>query len=324
MKAVICTKYGPPEVLQIKEVEKPTPNDNEALIKVFASTVTAGDCRIIRFNFPKWFWLPGRIIFGITKPKKNIPGWELSGEIESVGKDVTRFKKGDNVFGFNKGISFGATNAEYKCLSEDRLVPIELDKISYEEAAAIPIGGCTALHFLREADIKEGQKVLIYGASGSVGTYAVQLAKHFGAEVTGVCSSKNIEFVRSLGADNMIDYIKDNFTKNGQTYDVIFDTVSKISFSYCKHSLKPKGIYLTVDWPLLQALWTSLTSDKKIVIGMAPDKIEDLVFLRNLVEQERIKPVIDKIYSLEQVVEAYRYVDKGHKKGNVIITLKHY
>ncbi|MEN8194291.1 MAG: NAD(P)-dependent alcohol dehydrogenase [Bacteroidota bacterium] len=322
MKAIVCSKYGSPEVLKLKEVIKPKPKNNEALIKVYASTVNTGDCRIIRFDFAKWFWLPGRIIFGLTKPRKNIPGWELSGEIESVGKDVKQFKKGDKVFGYNKGISFGSTNAEYKCLSEDRLVSIDLTKMSYEEAAALPIGGLTALHFLRKANTMTEHKVLIYGASGSVGTYAVQLAKYFGAEVTGVCSSKNFKMVRSLGADKVIDYSKEDFTKNGQTYDIIFDTVSKISFSYCKSSLKQKGIYLTVDWPFLQVLWTSMTSNKKIIMGMAPDKIEDLKYLKDLVEKKEIKPVIDKTYPLEQAVEAYRYVDKGHKKGNVVITIE--
>jgi len=322
MKAIVCTKYGSPDVLQFREIEKPIPKDNEALIKVYASTVNTGDCRIIRFDFAKWFWLPGRIIFGFTKPRKNIPGWELSGEIESVGKDVKRFKKGDKVFGYNKGISFGGTNAEYKCLSEDRFVSIDLSKMSYEDAAVLPIGGLTALHFLRKANTKTEHKVLIYGASGSVGTYAVQLAKYFGAEVTGVCSSKNFELVRSLGADKVIDYSKEDFTKNRQTYDIIFDTVSKISFSYCKSSLKQKGIYLTVDWPFLQVLWTSMASNKKIIMGMAPDKIEDLKYLKDLVEKKKIMPVIDKTYPLEQAVEAYRYVDKGHKKGNVTITIK--
>jgi len=322
MKAVVCTKYGPPEVLKLKEVTKPIPKKNEALIKVYASTVTTGDCNIRRFDFgTKWFWLPGKIIFGFTKPRRDIPGWELAGEIESVGKDVKRFKKGDKVFGTHKGISFGGTNAEYKCLSEDRLVSINLDKMSYAEAAVLPIGGLTALHFLRQANIKNGQKVLIYGASGSVGTYAVQLARYFGAKVTGVCSSKNFELVRSLGADQVIDYSTEDFTKNGQTYDVIFDTVIKISFSHCKSSLKQKGVYLTNDWPIIQTLWTSLTSNKRIIMGMAPDKIENLIFLKDLVEKKKIKPVIDKTYPLEQAVEAYRYVDKGHKKGNLVITV---
>ena len=322
MKAVVCTKYGPPEVLKLKEVTKPIPKKNEALIKVYASTVTTGDCNIRRFDFgTKWFWLPGKIIFGFTKPRRDIPGWELAGEIESVGKYVKRFKKGDKVFGVDKGISFGGTNAEYKCLSEERLVSINLNKMSYEEAAVLPVGGLSALHFLRQANIKNEQKVLIYGASGSVGTYAVQLARYFGAKVTGVCSSKNFELVRSLGADKVIDYSTEDFTKNGQTYDVIFDTVIKTSFSQCKSSLKQKGIYLTCDWPIIQTLWTSLTSNKRIIMGMAPDKIENLIFLKDLVEKKKIKPVIDKTYPLEQVVEAYRYVDKGHKKGNLVLTI---
>jgi NADPH:quinone reductase-like Zn-dependent oxidoreductase len=321
MRAIVCTKYGPPEVLKLKEVNKPRPKNNDALIKVYASTVTTGDCRIRSFTFAKWFWLPGRIMFGFTKPRKEIPGWELSGEIESTGKNVKLFKKGDKVFGYNKGVSFGGTNAEYKCLSKDRLVKLDLAKISYEEAAVIPIGGLTALHFLRKADTRSGQKALIYGASGSVGTYAVQLAKYFGAEVTGVCSSKNFELVKSLGADNLIDYTKEDFTNQDQTYDIIFDTVSKTSFSHCKTSLKYKGIYLTVDWPFLQAIWTSLLGNKKIIIGMAPDRTEDLIYLKELVEMKKLKPVIDKSYPLEQAVEAYRYVDEGHKRGNVAIII---
>jgi NADPH:quinone reductase-like Zn-dependent oxidoreductase len=321
MKAIVCTGYGPPEVLKLKQVNKPSPRNNEALIKVYASSVTTGDCRIRSFTFARWFWLPGRIMFGFTKPRREIPGWELSGVIESVGKDVKLFKKGDTVFGYNKGVSFGGTNAEYKCLSEDRLVAFDLAKTSYEEAAVISIGGLTALHFLRKAGTRKGQKVLIYGASGSVGTYAVQLAKFYGAEVTGVCSSRNLELVKSLGADHTIDYTREDFTMNGQTYDIIFDTVSKTSFSHCKKSLKPKGYYLTVDWPFLQALWTFITSSKRIIIGMAPDNTEDLVLLKELIEAEKIKAVIDRSYPLEQAVEAYRYVDTGHKKGNLVLTV---
>jgi NADPH:quinone reductase-like Zn-dependent oxidoreductase len=321
MKAIVCKKYGPPEVLNLKEIKKPSPKENEALIKVHASTVTTGDCRIRNFNFAKWFWLPGKIMFGFAKPRKKIPGWELSGEIESVGKDVKLFKKGDKVFGYNKGVSFGGTNAEYKCLSEDRLVAFNLDEISYEEAAVIPIGGLTALHFLRKANIRKGQKVLIYGASGSVGTYAVQLAKHFEAEVTGICSTKNLEFAESLGADYVIDYLKEDFTQNNQQYDVIFDTVDKISFSRCRNSLTHRGLYLTVDWPIFDVLWASFTSSKKIIFGMAPDNTEDLKYLKRLVEEKKLKPVIDKSYSLEQVVDAYAYVDRGHKIGNVVINI---
>jgi NADPH:quinone reductase-like Zn-dependent oxidoreductase len=292
MKAIVCTKYGPPDVLQLKEVEKPTPRDNEILVKVHASTVTRGDCRIRSFTFPRWFWLPGLIMFGLTKPRKKIPGCDLAGEIELVGKDVKLFKKGDQIFGYTKGVSF-------------------------------PIGGLTALHFLRKGAIQSGQKVLIYGASGSVGTFAVQLAKYFGAEVTGVCSTTNLDLVRSLGADKVIDYTKEDFTKSGQTYDVIFDTVEKNSFSRCKGSLKQRGIYLTVEWPFLQALWTSMIGSKKVIIGIAPNRIEDVIFLKELIEAGKIKSVIDRCYPLEQTAEAHRYVDKGHKKGNVVINMEH-
>ncbi len=319
MKAIVCTKYGPPDVLQLKEVEKPVPRDNEILIKVHASTVTRGDCRIRSFTFARWFWLPGRIMYGLVKPRKNIPGCDLAGEIELVGKDVKRFKKGDQIFGYTKGVQYNCCNAEYKCLPEEGLVAIKPASMTYEEAAAVPIGGLTALHFLRKGGIRSGQKVLVYGASGSVGTFAIQLAKHFGAEVTGVCSTSNLKLVKSLGADKVIDYTKEDFTKIGQTYDVIFDTVEKTSFSRCKGSLKQSGIYLTVEWPFLLALWTSLFGSRKVIIGIAPPRREDLVFLKELVESGKLNAVIDRSYPLEQTAEAHRYVDKGHKKGNVVL-----
>jgi len=319
MKAIVCTKYGPPDVLQLKEVEKPTPKDNEVLIRIHATTVTSGDVRIRSFTWAPWFWLPGRIMYGLRKPRKKIPGNELAGEIEAVGKDVTRFRKGDQVFGIIYEVTFGSTNAEYICLPEKRAA-IKPANMTYEEAAAVPIGGLTALHFLKKGDIQSGQKVLIYGASGSVGTFAVQLAKYFGAEVTGVCSTTNLELVKSLGADKVIDYTKEDFTKNGQTYDAIFDTVMKTSFSRCKSSLKKRGIYITVDWPLLQALWTSMIGSKKIIFGIAPSSTEDVIFLKELIEAGKIKAVIDRCYPLEQTAEAHRYVDRGHKKGNVVIT----
>jgi len=323
MKAIVCTKYGPPEVLELREVEKPTPNDNEVLIRIHAATVTSGDVRIRSFTFPPWFWLPLRIMYGLRKPRKKIPGNELAGEIESVGKDVKLFKKGDQVFGVTSGLLSGGTNAEYKCLSEEGLVAIKPANITYEEAAAVPIGGATALHFLRKGDIRSGQKVLIYGASGSVGTFAVQLAKYFKAEVTGVCSTTNLKLVKSLGADKVIDYTKEDFTKNGKTYDCIFDAVGKTSFSRCKSSLKQRGVYLTVDWPLLQALWTSMVGNKKLIFGVPPERIDDLNFLKELMETGKLKSVIDRHYPLEQTAEAHRYVDKGHKKGNVVITVEH-
>jgi NADPH:quinone reductase-like Zn-dependent oxidoreductase len=305
-------------------VEKPVPKDNEVLVKVYATTVTVGDCRARSFTVPRSVWLPARIALGFRKPRKAILGLELAGEIESVGKDVKLFKQGDQVFAATL-ISFGAY-AEYKCLPEDAAVSIKPSNITYEEAAALPIGARTALHYLRKANIQSGQKVLVYGASGSVGTYAVQLAKHFGAEVTGVCSTTNLELVKSLGADKVIDYTVEDFTIKDETYDVIFEAVDKSSFSACMRSLKKEGIYLNVTVPLpsIRMLWTKMTSSKKLILGEnSPERAEDLSFLKELVEAGKIKPVIDRVYPLEQIVEAHRYVDKGHKKGNVVITVEH-
>lgn len=322
MKAIVCTKYGPPEVLQLKEVEKPTPKDNEVLIKVHAATVSAADFRIRSFTVPLSFWLPGRIALGFRKPKKAILGGELAGEIEAVGKNVKLFKQGDQVFAATL-MNFGAY-AEYICLPEDGVVSIKPSNLTYEEAAAIPIGARTALHYLRNANIQSGQKVLIYGASGCVGTYAVQLAKYFGAEVTGVCSTSNLELVKYLGADKVIDYTAANFTKNFEIYDVIFIAVDKLSFSTCMRFLKEEGTYLNVTTPVksIPMLWTSMTSNQKLMIGEKPsEKADDLIFLKELVEKGKITPVIDRRYPLEQIVEAHRYVDQGHKKGNVVITV---
>jgi NADPH:quinone reductase-like Zn-dependent oxidoreductase len=324
MKAVVCTKYGPPEVLQLREVEKPVPKENEILIKVHATTVTSGDTRVRGFRVPLSFWLFARIALGFRGPRINILGADLAGEIESVGKDVKNFKKGDPVFAYPGQI--GGAYAEYICLTEDIAMAVKPVNMTYEEAAAIPFGGNTALYFLRQANIQKGQKVLIYGASGSVGTFAVQIAKYFGAEVTGVCSTANIDLVKSLGADKVIDYTKEDFGKNGETYDVIFDTVAKSSFSDSMRSLKEKGVYLqTVATPAIgiRMQWTSITSNKTLIGGTAVPTSENLIFLKELVEAGKIKPVIDRKYPLEQIVKAHRYVDKGHKKGNVVMTVEH-
>jgi NADPH:quinone reductase-like Zn-dependent oxidoreductase len=318
MKAIVYTKFGPPEVLHLQDVAKPTPKANEVLIKIHATTIVKED--------PDMRASPG--FNGLLKPRNPILGQELAGEIESIGNNVTRFKPGDQVFGFDM---FGAY-AEYKCMPENGALAIKPVNLSYEEAASIPNGALTALPFLREkGKIQSGQTVLIYGASGSVGAAAVQLAKYYGAEVTGVCSTGNLEWVKSLGADQVIDYTQDDFTENGKTYDIIFDTVGKRSFSECKGSLTDKGIYLaTVPTPviMLQALWTAKNGRKKVkfaAAGLRPasEKIKDLVFLTELIEAGKIKPVIDRCYPLEQMGEAHRYVEKGHKKGNVVITVNH-
>jgi NADPH:quinone reductase-like Zn-dependent oxidoreductase len=324
MKAIVCTKYGPPEVLQLKEVEKPTPKDNEVLIRVYATTVTSGDSRMRSFKVPLSFWLPARMALGLRKPKKAILGSELAGEIEATGRDVKMFRKGDQVFAY-LGHNGGAY-AEYICMPESGCLAIKPENMTFEEAAAIPFGGNTALYFLKKGNVRSGQKVLIYGASGSVGTFAVQIAKYFGAEVTGVCSTTNLELVKSLGADKVIDYTKEDFTKNGETYDVIFDAVGKGSFSGCMRSLKKEGIYLhAVATPavMLRMRWATMISSKKLIGGTAIPDIKNLIFLKELVEAGKIKPVIDRSYPLEQIAEAHRYVEKGHKKGNVVITLKH-
>ena len=320
MEAAVCTKYGPPEVLQIKEVEKPAPKDNEVLIKVHATTVTSGDSRVRGFRVPLSFWLFARIALGVRGPRTNILGSELAGEIESVGKDVKNFKRGDQVFAYpgHHGGGYG----EYICFPEDSAIAIKPSNLTFEEAAAVPFGGNTALHFLKQANIQKGQKVIIYGASGSVGTFAVQLAKYFGAEVTGVCSTVNIDLVKSLGADKVIDYTNEDFSKNGAIYDVILDAVGMASISGCLRSLKKEGIYLQVvadPATSIKMKWTGMNDNKTLIGGTAAPKSENLLFLKEIIEAGEIKPFIDRIYSLEEIVEAHKYVDKGHKKGNVVI-----
>jgi NADPH:quinone reductase-like Zn-dependent oxidoreductase len=326
MKAVVCTNYGPPDVLELREVDRPVPKDNEVLIKIHATTVSAADFRVRSFTVPLSFWLPARLALGVTKPRRAILGNELAGTIESVGSNVTQFRKGDEVFAAT-GHHFGAY-AQYICLSlemKEVAVAMKPANLTFEEAAAIPFGGITALRFMREASIQKGQAVLIYGASGSVGTYAVQLARYFGGTVTAVCSTSNVELVKSLGADRVIDYTKEDFTKRAEKYDVIFDTVGKGSISGCVRSLKDGGVFLhAVATPAvsIRLRWASMTSNKRMIGGTALEKSEDLTMLKDLAEEGHIRPVIDRRYRLEQIVEAHRYVDKGHKKGNVVITLE--
>ncbi|PGZ90730.1 NAD(P)-dependent alcohol dehydrogenase [Bacillus sp. AFS029533] len=324
MKAIICTKYGPPEVLQITEVEKPKIKDDEVLIKIHATTVTAGDVKLRSSDFPYMYWLPSRLMFGLTKPKNKIPGCELAGEIVTVGKNVKNFKPGDQVFGYS-GFTFGA-NAEYISLHEEGVLAKKPINMSFEQAAAVPVGALTALQFLRRSIIQNGQKVLIYGASGSVGTYAIQLAKYFGTEVTALCSTSNLEFVRALGANEVIDYTNEDLAKSKKTYDIIFDTVGKSSFSNCKRLLNKDGVYLlSAVWKLsvyFQAIWSNLIGNKKAIFGVANMNYEDLNYIKALIEADKLKAVIDRQYPLEQIVEAHRYVEKGHKKGNVVINIR--
>jgi NADPH:quinone reductase-like Zn-dependent oxidoreductase len=303
MKAIVATQYGGPEVLQLKEIEKPTPKDNEILIKVHATTVTAADFRMRSFTVPAAVWIPARLALGITKPRQPIFGSELAGVVEAVGKDVTRFKVGDQVFASTLTENFGGY-AEYKSLPEKAMMVIKPANLTYEEAAALPIGATTALRLLRKGNIQRGQKVLIYGASGSVGTYAVQLAKYFGAEVTGVCSTSNLELVKSLGADHVIDYTKDDFSSTDERYDIIYDTVGKFPKSQYSKVLAPNGNYVSMA-----------KLDTK-------ENMDNLIYIKGLIEKGELKAVIDRRYPLEKMTEAHRYMDTGRKKGNIVITVQ--
>jgi NADPH:quinone reductase-like Zn-dependent oxidoreductase len=325
LKAIVYTKYGPPEVLQLTEVEKPTPRDNEVLIRIDATTVTKYDCWVRSFKASTRFLaLLFGMSFGLIRPKNPILGTELAGEVEAVGKDAKLFRKGDQVFGY-PGMTMGAY-AEYICLPEDGVLAKKPANMTIEEAAAVQQGALTALFFLRKGNIQSRQKVLVFGASGGVGLFAVQLAKYFGAEVTGVCSTTKLELVKSMGADKVIDYTKEDFAKRGQTYDIIFDTVGKSPFSGSERSLKKKGFYLFATYGLprlFRILRLNLTTSKKAISPLLKETTEDLIFLRELIEAGKLKAVIDRRYPLEQAAEAHRYVESGHKKGNVVITVEH-
>jgi NADPH:quinone reductase-like Zn-dependent oxidoreductase len=301
MRAIVCTKYGPPDVLQLREVGKPSPRENEILVKIHATTVTSSDCIVRGFKLPLAMWIPARIALGLRGPRKPILGVELAGEVEAIGGRVTRFKVGDRVFAFTGRSGFGAY-AEYTCLPEGGLVAAMPAGVTYEEVAATTFA-YLAWHFLRKANVQKGHRVLVYGASGAAGTYAVQLARYMGAEVTGVCGGANLELVQSLGAVEAIDYTKADFTKSGELYDVIFDAIGKISKSSCATALTPNGTFVSINqgnpWP----------------------RVEDLALLMELVEAKQIRSVIDRRYPLEAIPEAHRYVDEGHKKGNVVVTV---
>jgi len=322
MKAIVYHEYGSPSVLKLEEIPKPTPKDDQVLIKIHAATVGTWDCEARSFSFPLWFWLPLRIAMGLRKPRWPVLGQELAGEIEAVGKDAKYFKKGDQVFA-SVGLGFGA-HAEYKCMPSNGTIAIKPASMSYEEAAGIPVGGDNALHFLRKAAVQSGERVLVNGAGGNIGVMAVQLAKHFGAEVTAVDSAEKLDMLRAIGADHVIDYTKEAFTRTGKTYDVIFDLVHKSSYSRCVRSLTPNGRYVLANPRLssmLRGLWTSKTSSKKVLFAFAGSRRQDLVALKELAEAGQIRAVIDRRFPLERAAEAHAYVDAGRRKGTVVLTV---
>jgi NADPH:quinone reductase-like Zn-dependent oxidoreductase len=319
MKAVVYTKYGSPEVLRLEDVEKPTPKINEILIKIYAATVCRTDCG---FRDPRPFFV--RLFSGLIKPKRNILGKEFAGTVEAIGKDVKSFKIGDKVFGLSVD-NFGS-HAEYLCISEDAAIASMPNNMTFEEAAAVCDGAMIALSCLRKGNLKSGQKILIYGASGSIGTSAVQLAKYFDTDITAVCNTKNMEIVKSLGADRVIDYTKEDFTKNSQTYDIIFNAVGKSTYQKCKNSLKPDGIYITTDlgylWQdVLFVLLTSKSKGKKALLPFPVETKENVIYLKKIIEEGKYKAVIDRRYNLDQIVEATKYVETEQKTGNVVITI---
>jgi NADPH:quinone reductase-like Zn-dependent oxidoreductase len=322
MKAVVATRFGAPDVLQLQEVDKPTPRDNEILIKVRATTVNVGDIRMRSFDVPPLFRLPAHLTLGFRQPKHPIYGMELAGEVEAVGKQVTHFKPGDRVFASTLDHHFGA-HAEYKCLPEDAAIAAMPGNMTYEEAAVLALSANTALFFLEAANIRPGQKVLINGAAGSVGTFAIQIAKHYGAEVTAVGGGRNIELMKSLGADRVIDYTQVDFTQTGETYDVIFDAAGKTKYAQGKRALKPNGYYLhtVIVAAGLQGLLQTMKKDKHVIGGTAAPSQKALAALKELVEAGRLKSVIDRCYPLADTAEAHRYVETGHKTGNVVITV---
>jgi NADPH:quinone reductase-like Zn-dependent oxidoreductase len=323
MKAVVYTKYGPPDVLQLKEVEKPVPKEYEVLIKVHAAEATKTDCELRSFNFPvKWYWLPLRIAMGLIKPKKQILGGYFAGEVESVGKDVSKFKKGDQVFGTAK-LRMGAYG-EYVCLPASYTLVPKPYNVSFEEAAAVPLGGLNALHFLRKANIRKGEKVLVNGAGGSIGTFGVQIAKAMGAEVTAVDSTIKEEMLRRIGADHFSDYTKEDFTKSRKSYDIIFDMVAKSSYSECVKALNPKGRYLMANpriSDMLRSVLTSKLTDKTAIFVFAREKEEELFALKEMIEEGKIKPMVDKIFPLEQIAEAHLRVETEQRLGPVVISV---